>query len=298
MGIPNRDSLQELRLLNDGFPNVTKFFLPFCQYKIDQNPELSTDEWLVAKKILKNKVAIQGLLNAAGFNDEYVVVKVGNTEDIEKEFLRSRLLFANNLLGFLPYICMFKCNDDPKMYVTTQENILLDKGFCRKTNQTNQTMSAIVMPFLKEKSVEENMIQNTIDFSIVIHCLKMLIILLQEAFEKVGFIHRDMHWNNVFIKYKENIPLIIDYGDSLFIPRGYTQQTTDKLMFPFAYHAMHYNDFLKLLSELGDIYRNKQYLVDGSTDLIKYIETAIKNSHLIDIAFVIKRIESFQLVPY
>ena len=62
--LPNRDDVRELRFLNDKQGNGSLFFLPFCQTKVDKHPLLTTKEWLIAKRILKDKTAIQADLIA------------------------------------------------------------------------------------------------------------------------------------------------------------------------------------------------------------------------------------------
>ena len=126
MSVPTMDFLEDLQILNDEHPlGIKKFFLPFCQENLKENPGLTTKEWLTAKEILQKKVAIKAVLNHGDFNQESVVVK---REEIEKEFLRSRLLFMSGIEGFIPYICMFSCNDKITMSVTNKE-LIKNKGF-------------------------------------------------------------------------------------------------------------------------------------------------------------------------
>lgn len=289
---PNRDTIDilkfklgKIQMKQRRNNNGVKYFLDICQNELEKHPG-NTDEWLLIKSILKEKVAIKSLLKLGDFHQEDVVVKIGKYDDLYREYLISQLLFENDIPGFIPYICFFTCPDNIEYY-TLKEN---KKSFC---DNIGSNMSAIVMPFFPEKSLGDRIKERTIEFSKVIECIVTVIENLEYAYNKVNFIHRDTHLGNILIE--KDVAYLIDYGDSVIVPLEITNKSKKY------YDSMHLLDYTKLLNELYDTYAHVEnnskdisnrkqlydYLIDAQDNKInfnfpEFIENGIKNMQLVD----------------
>lgn len=294
MLLPNRDNLTELRFLNDKENGGALYFLPFCQSQVDKHPQLNTKEWLVTKKILKEKATIQALLRSENFDPQFVVVKVGEREPIESEYYRSRLLYTSGLKGFVPYICMFHCSDDKNVYVKKTGDVLND-GFCGK--ETRSSMYAIVMPYLTNGSLEELIKNDLIEFEQVKAVVCKTIENLRAACNAIGFIHRDTSFNNIFPAvdadgYIDSI--LIDYGNSFVIPRGIlTTRTRNELI---GYSIMVYRDFATILDEMAAVYMKKDFYIPQLRRIQQWLEDHFAGNRL-DVDLLLEKIWSFSIVP-
>ena len=285
---PTRDVTHDLIELNGRHPDTyRKYYLPFCEMNVSKYK--TTDTWLVVQKVLKDKVAIQAALKEGGNEWEHVVVKIGEPEMIEKEYLRSRLLYANGLNGFVPYICLFKCFDDDGRYVKVDDSSLKNTGFCQGGNKMK---SSIIMPYFGDNSLESIIKNNLLDFETIKMCIIGVIYNLREAYERVGFVHSDMHLENIFLKFEDNFyfPLIMDFGNSLVISPRFHQDRRAKIY----YNVRHMADVIKILNELKDLYVLHPQKQINIVPILTKIQQSSNNVQLLDFTVLSTMIQNLE----
>ncbi len=189
----------------DGLMNNDNDYKKYVAQKI-LNQQSTTDGWLTPNKLLpvnrgenKNKLIIADIIKK-----KRVVVKISKKRELlEKDFLNSKKLEELNCVNFAKYLGFFSCKDDIDNYNLDKP---LPKYFC-KNNGTenyflfmNYYLSGSIVNY-KPKNINE-----------IISIINQVIASTTLAFEKLGFIHGDLHLGNVlikntkkdFIKYKYN----------------------------------------------------------------------------------------------
>jgi serine/threonine protein kinase len=174
--------------------------------KITNKDLITTNEWLVPNKLLpvnrgenKNKLIIANIIKK-----KRVVVKISKKKELlEKDFLTSKKLEELKCINFAKYFGFFSCNDNFNNY---DINKPLPKYFCKNNGTENY--------FLFMKYYNIGSILNYIPESIeqIISIINQILASTLLAFEKLGFIHGDLHPGNVLIaktnkkiiKYKYN----------------------------------------------------------------------------------------------
>lgn len=148
------------------------------------------------EELVKNTDGIQvvkAIIENPEFHNKKIVVKMGQDNVlIEKEYSVSNILFDNGITGFVNFMCIFSCYDN------TSESINSRK-ICTSTPQTGYHKKVIIMPYFEEQSIlQRNWSESNAPL------LKGLIIqtimILFNAFDKIGFIHGDLHFGNVMVK--------------------------------------------------------------------------------------------------
>lgn len=151
-------------------------------------------------------------------NKKQIVVKLGNTESIAKEYNISRTL--QSIPGFMKYICMTTCHDDLKKY----KNITNKTKLCSSSSaDEGETISVLVMPFIESQSVRQfEWTVNLTKKDILKSVMKQLVISLYVAFEKYGFLHNDIHLDNVLLRKstKTNVTYdnLANVGEAVDVP--------------------------------------------------------------------------------
>jgi len=178
-----------------------------CQEKITKETP-TTKEWLE----LTNQFAhssddykiYEGLLEKR----KHVVVKVGSSKQLLDEYEKAKLLSVMKLPIFISFYCVFTCFDTFK---TLEKNT----QYLCKPNQTGDTISVLVMPFLQEGQLDKyKWTRNNID--VYKSVLKHVICSLLYAFENCFFVHCDTHFGNILLR-RTKIQSI-EYGDKQTLP--------------------------------------------------------------------------------
>lgn len=166
-----------------------KYFLDFCNKKVinDKN----TRDWLITKNLLLDQKVIEGVM----YNTEKVVIKIGNKEDMDKDYKTNQDL--HNYKGFVRYICQFSCQDDLRKYKHDDGSWSNTYGFC-EVNGKDKT-NAIIMPYYNLSSMFKYK-WNRINFDIFKKILKEIVRLLIKTNSEIGFLHNDIHLDNIMIK--------------------------------------------------------------------------------------------------
>jgi hypothetical protein len=189
----------------DGLMNNDNGYKKYVAQKI-LSQQSTTDGWLTPNKLLpvnrgenKNKLIIADIIKK-----KRVVVKISKKKELlEKDFLTSKKLEELNCVNFAKYLGFFSCKDDIDNYNLDKP---LPKYFCKNNGTENYFLFMNYYPSgsivnYKPKNINE-----------IISIINQVIASTTLAFEKLGFIHGDLHLGNVlikntkkdFIKYKYN----------------------------------------------------------------------------------------------
>lgn len=117
-----------------------------------------------------------------------IVVKMGRENStIRKEYSISQHLHKTNCSGFIKFICIFECYD----------NNSTDK-ICQGTEKDTKKED-LIMKYFNEGSVKNHAWSNS-NFHILRSILIQTIYSLVVAYHNTGFIHNDLHLDNILIK--------------------------------------------------------------------------------------------------
>lgn len=182
-----------------------KYYLNYCQENVlnDKN----TRDWLIAQNIIISQKVVQGLLH----NKMKVVIKIGQEDSISREYKINKQLRQLKQLykGFTRYICFFSCKDNLDKYQYPNGE-WSTRGFC-ETDGKNQTYS-IIMPYYELGSMFSYKWTRD-NFKTFKQLIKQVLSLLIFVNKDIGFLHNDVHLENIMLKSKNGIltPYLIDF---------------------------------------------------------------------------------------
>jgi len=174
------------------------------KYFIECKPTRDIEKWLTQTNpidIKKERAIIEALLQDERFQkDLKVIVKMSESKTIEKEYDIANKL--KNIPGFILFICKMSCKDNLDRYI--HKNIKI----CSQ-NDTDHLYNLLIMPYISGGSMR---VYNFIDKpDKLISCLSQLIVSLFLAFKEHGFLHTDIHLDNVLLRKTKKIN--IKYND-------------------------------------------------------------------------------------
>ena len=187
--------MQHLQKRSDSSQSLSSKYFINCRLITKEQP--TTQAWLTILKQLKptnfddkNRI-ILGVLDKG----KDVVIKIGESETLEKEYKISHELFKKGVEGFIKYSCFFKCDDDYKEHTSSRRQHL-----CKRPGSR---MSCLVMPYLKFGSVKSFDFR-AIDNGLIIlkSLLKVIFTSVVRAFNEIGLVHNDLHSQNVLVTMK------------------------------------------------------------------------------------------------
>jgi serine/threonine protein kinase len=167
---------------------------PYRKYVIDCST-LIHDQRIFIGKTIKEKEdirIIEAFLKSSSTQTQYykkkhLVLKIGpSTKTIKKEYNISERL--SDIPGFINAICIHTCLD-------THET----SGRLCTGKQGDEWRSVLVLPYLKDGSMESFQWSDS-NLHIMKSLLKQIICSCWNAFELHGFIHNDLHLNNIMLK--------------------------------------------------------------------------------------------------
>ena len=221
------------RLSNNNNSNTFKYKLE-CQDIIDKSVNPETKDWLMLQNQIIHDSDEYTLFNALLEQNKQIVVKIG-PEKLKNEFEIGKMIESLKIPTFLVYNCMFNCLDDfYKMDGKTQKEKHLEhintkrKYLCKKEGKP---IYILVMPYINN-GVFYNYDWNRDNFLILKNVIKHIFISIVYASLTIGFIHNDLHLNNIMIQKTKRkkinfgdfysldviggiIPIIMDYDKSI-----------------------------------------------------------------------------------
>jgi hypothetical protein len=125
-----------------------------------------------------------------------IVIKIGKVnKTIETEYNTGKILENAKIIGYINFTCIFDCYDN------TFDNIKKKKlkKICSGEKTDDQKKSVLVMPFIQYGSVK-NFNWTNDNFDILKSVLQQIIMSSLTAYNKCGFIHNDLHLDNILLK--------------------------------------------------------------------------------------------------
>lgn len=196
---------------------ITKYRLS-CQEKINHTKD--TKDWLeLLEKIdhtsMEYKLFI-GLLE----KKHSIVVKIGPAS-LEVEYTIAKQLEKMHIPTFIEYYCMFHCLENLNRLTVGSKYLCKDSG---------NDVTILVMPNINLGTIDKYPWDRH-TFNVLKNIIKHVIGTLLYTYNKIGFIHKDLHLGNILLKkttrkeisYGEfgtlecigYIPIIMDYDKSL-----------------------------------------------------------------------------------
>jgi hypothetical protein len=165
------------------------------KYFISCKDPKDTHSWLQGidtLKLTETQAIIQSLISDGIVRkNTKVVIKIGTSQTIRKEYAIGRVL--RGLPSYMRFICLMQCRDNVTRYKNTRQNVICSQEVDDPLN------NVLVMNFIPYGSFR-NYPWDTKDNLLFTSCLKQIIISLYLAFVQHGFLHTDIHLDNVLIK--------------------------------------------------------------------------------------------------
>jgi len=190
------------------------------KYFIDCSNITSESESIIPDEILKNIdniSIIKAVINYTKYvkKNKHIVIKISHKDKTnKKEYGIGKTL--KNIPGFIKYICLFNCFDDTYNYIEINKNV--PKKICTADNIGNNDNHVLIMPYINNYSMRNYKwsLENT---HILKSLLKQCIISLMYAYLEHGFLHNDLHLDNIMFKKTKTDH--IKYKDMEIETKGY-----------------------------------------------------------------------------
>lgn len=196
---------------------------------------------------------------------DHIVVKVGDSHTINKEYEIGRILKSIN--SFVKYICYFPCNDEFKN-LDLNQSINYYKGSENKVLVIQYYSRGSISKFSWDKE----------NFDILKSLIKEIFIALQTAYINFGFIHNDTHLDNFLIG-DDNKVIIMDFENSVFDDE---KRTNYKIL---------YFGFSQILQELK--IKAKLEIINIK-DIIEYVNTYERLNKQLDIQTLLLLVDNLK----
>ena len=191
-----------------------KYEILDCQKSFDKT--IDTRKIINLKDIVKSSNNLK-IFNASFFNSD-IIIKIGLSETIEREYKISHALYnQKNILNltdkhkylheykyFIKYFCYFSCKNN--LY-----NIIENSSVC---SNDGDNLKILIMKKYKFGSIK-NYNWSFDNFNILKELIKQIFYALLSAYKNYGFIHNDCHFGNFLIGDHYQV-IIIDFENSLF----------------------------------------------------------------------------------
>lgn len=167
-----------------GGVQTSKFFIQ-CQ------DPANIEEWLTNSEPIDvnlERAIVKAVIQDDRVTATNVVVKLSESLTIQKEYDISQAL--KDTPGFIAFICVTMCRDDLRRYHTSVK-------FC-SDNPTDPETNLLVMPYISGGSMRAYKWDGHPDQ--LVACLLQLIASLATAFTQHGFLHSDIHLDNVLLR--------------------------------------------------------------------------------------------------
>jgi hypothetical protein len=182
---------------------------------LPREPNSITDEQLLTYNKQNDVEIYRALINYTKHNktNKHIVMKIGYKDKrIHHEFKIGTLLYQTKIPGFIKYICILDCDDVLQDSPSLKQESSPKKGQNVCTNREYKEI--LLMPFVNGPCVT-NYKWREQDGDIMKSVLKQIIFSCYAAFETIGFIHNDLHMENVFMKPTKQE--FIHYGENIAI---------------------------------------------------------------------------------
>lgn len=251
-----------------------------CNSKIDKdNP--TTENWL---KVLKKIPQVPILIGKLDITKKTVVVKFEDYDAMSKEYEVSNILYKENIPNVIKFYCFFSCEEDRekfKILETVEKNTTLCSGPGLGTG-------FIIMPYYQIGSVMKYK-WNSENLNTLKNIMSQTILALCSAYIKTGFVHLDLHLNNVLLRKTKKEKIIYKDLDITLNSTGMYSIILDFERSKFNGSIEEFkNSLYKITNNLRDIDQNTSIVLDNY-----YITTCIRSITFVNkkaITMLIKKI--------
>lgn len=243
--------------------------------EFEKNPSMIP---VILEKVIKNKndvTILESIITDKSIisKQKHIVVKIGKVnKTIEKEYHIGRKLEEHKIYGFINYMCLFICFDDTYMKIDIND-ITGSLSLCSASNEKENKKAILVMPFIQEGSIKNFNWFNGDKFNILKSIIKQSVISLTIAYNKCGFIHNDLHLDNILLKKTKKETIEYQMNDK--------NEITIKT---FGYKAI-IMDFDSSMINIDNKSKNGyEYFWKNIYNMISRIETDLKNKNNMSIS--------------
>jgi hypothetical protein len=209
-----------------------------------------------------------------------IVIKIGKiNKTIEKEFMIGKQLEKEKIIGFINYICLFFCFDNTYINIKQNRHQNILPPICSVKNTDDQKKLVLIMPFIPDGSIRKFNWTND-NFDILKSVLQQTVMSIFSAYEKCGFIHGDLHLDNILLKktkksvitYEQNIE-IKTYGYKIIIMDFDSSFINIDIMNGIEFYWLNlYNMLSRVNSDLGNSNDDKVSM-NNMSKITSFIET-------------------------
>ena len=172
--------------------------------ELEKNPSLIP---IIIKNVIQNKneiTILQSVITDKSItqNNRNIVVKIGKiNKTIEKEYKIGKKLENEKLTGFINYICLFNCYDN------TYDNLKVDiekksnniEPLCSAKKKEENLKTVLILPYINEGSIR-TFKWNKEKYDALKSVILQTIMSIFTAYQLCGFIHNDLHLDNILVK--------------------------------------------------------------------------------------------------
>jgi len=154
-----------------------------------------TNEWLEPLEPLITSLSTKGkIILSSMVKKQRVVVKITKGLDIQR--IKNINYLLRRLPNFPKIYCVFECIEDESNF---DSNYLDIHGFCSKNENDSNSDINIILEIMKLYTHRLVEYKNTLNLDEIKSILQQLIFALMYAFESSGFIHADLHIENILL---------------------------------------------------------------------------------------------------
>ena len=155
---------------------------------------------------LINTITNKNIVNNSSKNKNIVVKISPINRTLEKEYKIGTVLEEIKVPGFIKYMCLFNCFDNT--YYNIKEDV--KKPLCSAKHTEENKKVVLIMPYIADGSIKNfNWTEHKLD--ILKSVLSQSIMSLFLAYHKIGFLHNDIHLDNILIKKTKKQYIDYDY---------------------------------------------------------------------------------------
>ena len=142
-----------------------------------------------------------------------VIIKIDYRHDtVQTEYKMGEIIFKHHIPGFIRYICVFSCYDTSnkdilrveasrtlKRTLTFPTKQYLPTHICQAEPNEGNKENVLIMPYFPDGSIE-NYAWTEDNIRQLPNLLIHIVLSLAVAFDKIKFVHNDLHLGNILLK--------------------------------------------------------------------------------------------------
>jgi hypothetical protein len=276
--------------------NGRKYYIDCSTYMKTRNPiEIAS----IIKRDKQNDIAIIDVIaKDETIKNNHIVIKIGKSNKTTmQEYEIGKLV--NKIPGFIKYTCLFRCYDNTGEKIDTHEPLT---KICDASNSAKNEKDVLVMQYIQHGSIGGTNWKND-NIDILKNLLIQTMFSLALAFDKVGFVHQDLHWGNVLFTETKTREITYNFTcDSITIPtNGYKPVIMDfeKAVDGQTNLVLFWSDLLTFFQKSAGLRNENNELVLWNNEIVirqikKIMKTPVIN--VVKLAGVIQQQSDFDFI--